>query len=452
MSAESSETEHMRNDALVIFREALKAVEPEKAVQHHLRVSGGSLWLDGKGFDLGRFRKILVVGAGKAAAPMARALEHLLGDRITDGAVVVKEGHGLALERVRVYEGGHPVPDENGVRGTREVMSLVRSAGEADLVVCLISGGGSALLVAPREGLSLADKQAVTRALLACGADIHEINTVRKHLSRVKGGQLARLAAPATLISLILSDVVGDDLDVIASGPTVPDSSTFEDAAAILGKHVVLERVAPSVGIAIQDGVDGRIEDTPASGDPLFDRCHWSLVGTNLQALEAAAAKAAQLGFRPLILSSKVEGEAREVAKFYAGIAREIQSSGNPLEAPACILCGGETTVTLQGGGKGGRNQELALATALRLAGTSNIVFLSGGTDGTDGPTEAAGALADGDTVGRALSRGLDPDDSLRRNDSYRFFRQLNDLIVTGPTRTNVMDVYMFLVRHPRKG
>ena len=313
-------------------------------------------------------------------------------------------------------------------------------------MLCLISGGGSALLVAPAEGITLQDKQEVTRLLLACGADIHEINTIRKHLSRAKGGGLARFAYPATVVSLILSDVIGDDLNVIASGPAVPDTSTFDDARQVLEKYDIWDQVPPSVQKRIDAGLKGGIEDTPKAGDAVFQRCFSKLVGTNIQALKAAGSKAEELGYQTLILSSTVEGEAREVVKVLTAIAREIQGSGNPLAAPACILCGGETTVTIQGEGKGGRNQEFVLASALVLDGMPNVVVLAGGTDGNDGPTDAAGAIADCSTLARARAQGLDPLDYLRRNDSYHFFQPLGDLVITGPTRTNVMDVYMLLV------
>jgi len=309
-----------------------------------------------------------------------------------------------------------------------------------------LSGGGSALLVAPAEGISLENKQEVTRLLLACGADIHEINTVRKHLSRAKGGELARWAHPATVVSLILSDVIGDDLNAIASGPTVPDPGTFVDTEGVLKKYDIWGRVPKSVRGRIQKGLEGNIADTPKSGDAVFQRCYSELVGTNIQALKAAGGAAQKLGYHPLILSSTVAGEAREVAKVLTAIAREVRSSANPAPPPACILAGGETTVTLQGDGKGGRNQEFALAAAMLLDGIENVVLLSGGTDGTDGPTDAAGAIADGHTVSRARAKSLDPLDYLRRNDSYHFFQALGDLVITGPTRTNVMDVYMVLV------
>ena len=441
----SSNIVKMREHAIQIFQAGLKAVDPVEAIARHVTLKDNVLLIGDKQFSLKNYDKIHVVGAGKAVAPMARAVEDLLGNRISDGVIVVKDEHGLPLKKIKVREASHPVPDERGVQGTEEILSLVETAGKRDLIICLISGGGSALLIAPVHDISLEDKQNATKLLLACGATIHEFNAVRKHLSRAKGGRLAQMAYPATVTSLILSDVVGDDLDVIASGPTVPDSSTFQDAEKILKGYGIWEQLAPTVRNHLENGSSGQIEDTPKSDNTAFQQCSQVLVGTNLQALKAAGRKAQKLGYHPLILSSKVEGEAREVAKFYTSIAREALSSENPLKPPVCVLAGGETTVTLTGEGRGGRNQEFALAAALAIAGLDNVLVLSGGTDGTDGPTDAAGAIADGTTVARAGDTDLDPKDFLRRNDSYRFFQALDDLLMTGPTRTNVMDIYMLL-------
>ena len=446
MTSQADRVNTLRQHALEVFQAALKAVDPVEAIFRYTRVVDDTLYVGEHQFAFKDYDRILVAGAGKAGAPMARALEDLLGDRIADGVIVVKEGHGLPLSHVRIHEASHPVPDQRGIKGAEEILSLVKDAGERDLVLCLISGGGSALLVAPAEGVSLEDKQEVTRLLLSCGADIHEINTIRKHLSRAKGGGLARFAFPATVVSLILSDVIGDDLNVIASGPAVPDTSTFDDTRQVLEKYNIQDEVPASVRKRIEQGLQGNIEDTPKAGDAVFQRCYSELVGTNIQALKAAGTKAEELGYQTLILSSTVEGEAREVARVLTAIAREVQGSANPLSTPACILCGGETTVTIQGEGKGGRNQELALAAALVIDGMQNVVVLAGGTDGNDGPTDAAGAMADGRTLVRSRAQGLDPLDYLRRNDSYNFFQPLDDLVITGPTRTNVMDVYMVLV------
>jgi hydroxypyruvate reductase len=436
----------LRQDALDIFHAALAAVDPEEAIRRHLRIEADSLSIGDHRYGLNAFERILVVGAGKAVAPMAKSLEDLLGDRISAGMLVVKDGHGLPLKKIRIQEAGHPVPDERGVTGTLGILKLLEGATKRDLVICLISGGGSALLIAPAEGISLADKQAATRNLLACGATIHEINTIRKHLSRAKGGLLARAAHPAATLSLILSDVVGDDLDVIASGPTVPDRSVFQNAIDILQRYEIWDRTPASVRERLSQGAGGSIPETPKPGDPAFQGGAQVLVGSCLRALDAAAQTAAGLGYQPLILSSKIEGEAREVAKAFAAMGKEILSSRHPVPPPACLLMGGETTVTLQGEGRGGRNQEFVLSGAIAIDGAERIVFLAGGTDGTDGPTDAAGALADGRTIARAKALGMNPFAFLKRSDSYHFFQPLHDLILTGPTRTNVMDVYLILV------
>lgn len=446
METYEAKLKQMRKHATSIFDAALRAVDPEEAILHHLKRNGNSLEIGERALNLNHYDRILVVGAGKADAPMARALEAILPERITDGVIVVKEGHGLPLAHIQIREAGHPVPDQRGIEGTEEVLSLLTDAREDDLVICLISGGGSALLVAPVPGVSLEDKQEVTRLLLACGATIHEINTVRKHLSRAKGGGLAHLAHPATMVSLILSDVVGDNLDVIGSGPTIPDSSTFRQAKQVLKAHGIWDQAPESVRQHIESGVNGSIAETPKPGDIAFQKDAWELVGTNLQALMAASEEAEKAGYRPLILSARVEGETREVAKVHMAIAKEVALSGHPVSPPACILSGGETTVTLQGKGKGGRNQEFVLASAIALESERRIVVLSGGTDGTDGPTDAAGAIADGTTLTRASNKGLDSVDHLNRNDAYPFFQDLGDLLITGPTRTNVMDVRIILV------
>jgi hydroxypyruvate reductase len=377
---------------------------------------------------------------------MATAVEALLGDRIRGGHVIVKYGHGGPIKYVTLHEAGHPIPDEAGVRATRALIEFVRGRGPRELIICLISGGGSALSPAPSEGITLAEKQEATRLLLACGASIHEINALRKHISQLKGGQLARLTSPATLITLVLSDVVGDALDVIASGPTVPDPSCFADCLDILHKYQLLDKVPIAIRRHVEAGVAGTIPETPKPRDAVFARTQTVIIGRNLQALEAAGHQAAALGYRTLILSSGIEGETREAAKVHAGIAREVLASGHPIAAPACILSGGETTVTLRGQGKGGRNQEFVLAMALDVRNAPGIAVLSGGTDGTDGPTDAAGAVADWTTCARAEQLGLHPRLALEYNDAYPFFERLGDLLLTGPTQTNVMDVRIMLI------
>jgi glycerate 2-kinase len=396
--------------------------------------------------DLQRVRRIVAVGLGKAGAPMAAAVEEILGDRIEQGVVVTKYGHLQPTRTIRIHEAGHPVPDDAGIAGAQAVLDQVHGLGSDDLVLVLISGGGSALTPAPVAGITLAEKQALTKALLACGADIREMNALRKHISRIKGGQLARAAAPARVFTLILSDIVGDPLDAIASGPTVPDPRTYADALAILDKYRIRQEIPSSIRTHLEAGAAGRIPETPKPDDPLFARVRSVMVASNIQALEAAKAEAHRLGFQAMILSSFIEGETREIARMHAALALEVRASGNPLQPPVCLITGGETTVTLKGTGKGGRNQEFALAAALDIAGLPDVVVLSAGTDGTDGPTDAAGALADGDTVSRAIGLGLAPRVALDGNDAYPFFQRLGDLVMTGPTRTNVMDVRLVLV------
>jgi glycerate 2-kinase len=441
-----SKTTAARRAAKAIFRAALEAADPAAAVRRHLRLDRETLVAGGRRYPLRSFDRIRVVGAGKAGAAMASAIERILGKRVTGGSINVKYGHTARLRRVELNECGHPVPDEAGVRGAIRITELVRSAGARDLVLCLISGGASALLPLPAPPVTLAEKQEVTRLLLASGANIQEMNAVRKHLSAIKGGQLARMAWPATVLSLLLSDVIGDRLDVIGSGPTEPDGSTFADAWAVLERYGLAARVPAAVRERIEAGVRGEIPETPKAHDPAFENVRNLVVGSNRLAVDAAAAKARELGFRPLVLSTTVEGETREVARVHAAIAREIVASGRPAKPPVCLISGGETTVTLRGNGLGGRNQEFALAAAIDLAGCARVVVLSGGTDGTDGPTDAAGAIADGSTIARAASQGLDAGRHLAENDSYHFFEPLGDLLKTGPTGTNVMDVRLLLV------
>jgi len=343
-------------------------------------------------------------------------------------------------------EAGHPLPDQSGLEGTAEILYLLEECTGKDLVICALSGGASALLPAPVPPLNLHQKQLTTQLLLECGADIGEINSIRKHLSRSKGGGLARAAYPATLISLILSDVVGDRLDVIASGPTVADDSRFADCLTVVERYGLASRLPAPVWQFLQDGAAGVHPETPKAGDPIFAKVENVVVGNNRLALLAAQDRAEALGFRTLLLTSGLEGEACQVGRMLAAVGKEACLSGHPVAPPACVLAGGETTVTLRGHGKGGRNQELALAAAMALDGWSRISLLCAGTDGTDGPTDAAGALVDGATCRRARAMGLNPLDFLLRHDSYNFFEPLGDLLITGPTRTNVMDVMCLLI------
>jgi len=377
---------------------------------------------------------------------MAAAAEEILGDRIEAGAINTKYGHALDLNRIETFSAGHPVPDEAGVAGTQRQLELVQDLDPNALVICLFSGGGSALLPAPAPGLTLAEKQDTTRLLLACGATIDEINALRKHLSAVKGGLLARAAAPARVLGLMLSDVIGDPLDTIASGPTHPDSTTFSDCLELVDRYNLRRELPGQVRQRLEDGSQGQIPETPKLSDPCFAQTENLVIGNSTLAIAAATERARTLGYEVLVLTSRLQGEAREAAAALASIAQEVATANRPIARPACIIAGGETTVTLRGDGKGGRNQELALAAALHLDGWSTITLLSGGTDGTDGPTDAAGALVDGKTLTRARAQDLEARTFLDRNDSYSFFKTLNDLVVTGPTGTNVMDLQIILI------
>jgi glycerate 2-kinase len=441
---------------LAVQRAALAAVDPGGAVRRQVRRQGDLLTIGGRTYDLAATGRIWVVGGGKAAASMTAALHTVVGDRLAGGLVVTKYGHAeprLACAGdtgpVEVVEAGHPLPDEAGVAGTRRMADLLAGATGCDLVLAVISGGGSALLTLPAEGLSLADMQRTTDLLLRSGATIVELNTVRKHLSQIKGGGLARLAGGASVVSLILSDVVGDPLDAIASGPTVSDPTTFADAWDVLGRYDLVERLPSAVRQRLQAGLDGTVADTPKPGAALFQRVQNVIVGNNRLAAEAAVQAAQGWGVNALLLSTFVEGEAREVARVAAALAKELVGHDRPVCRPACLVWGGETTVTVRGGGLGGRNQELALAAAVAMDGLPNILLVALGTDGTDGPTDAAGAVATGETVARARALGLDPVAHLENNDAYPFFDALGDLIRTGPTGTNVNDLLFIFAFWP---
>jgi hydroxypyruvate reductase len=442
----------MRFEAEEIFRASLEAADPYRAVKRFVRVEGDKLILGKKDqdmtkLDLTKYDRVSLVGGGKATAPMARAMEELFGKKINKGMVNVKYGFTEELAFTEITEAGHPLPDHDGVEGTRKILDFLQSAGEKDLIFSLISGGGSALLPQPAGEITLSEKQQLTRSLLACGASIDEINAIRKHISYSKGGQMAKAANPATTVNLMLSDVVGDKMDVIASGPFTPDSSTFGEVWEILKKYN-LKNTPATIRDYLKAGVEGRISETPKADEPIFDRVFNFIVGSNILALEAAEDKAREIGYEPLILSSMVEGETREVALVHCSIAKEILKTGRPLPPPACIISGGETTVTIRGKGLGGRNQEFCLAAALDLVELPpRVVILSGGTDGNDGPTDAAGAVVDPITVKRGKDTGMAAGSFLDNNDAYHFFEKTEDLLMTGPTNTNVMDVRLVLVR-----
>jgi len=434
-----------------ILNSAIAAVVPQHFFPRQILLRRNTLVIHedpgrSQRYDLRAFKRILVLGAGKASARMAEACEGLLGARIDSGLVITKYGHACPLSRVQVLEAGHPLPDAAGLKGARAMITLLEESRPEDLILFLTSGGCSALLPAPTPPVTLKEKQVLTALLLRSGAAIQEINTVRKHISQTKGGQLAKLAYPATVINLIISDVVGDPLDSIGSGPFVPDPSTFQEAWGVLDKYRYLKTAPQGIVNHLKSGIHRQAEETPKPGDPCFRKVRNFILVRNRSALTAAAARAGAFGYTPLVLTSQVQGEARELAKFYGALAKEIHLSGHPVTPPACLIAGGEPTVTVRGKGLGGRNLELALAVAREIKGLPKTVFLSAGTDGTDGPTEAAGAMVDGRTWGRAVKKGVSPEEKLENNDSYHFFKDAGGLVITGPTGTNVMDIHLLLI------
>jgi len=439
----------MKQAAREIFDEAVRAADPYKGILRFVKVEHGDIVIDGERYPAEQYTKVVVVGGGKASARMGQALEDALGDRIDAGWINTKYGHSIPLRHITVLECGHPVPDLRGIEGSRKIIEILRAADERTLVICLLSGGGSALMPAPADGVTLEEKQEVTKLLLGAGANIGEINAVRKHLSMLKGGGMARLSSPARLHVLILSDVVGDRLDTIASGPAVADETTFRDCMEICKRCHILEKLPAAVRNRLWEGAQGGIPETAKAGDRFLSFARNTLVGNNRMSVDAARKAASDRGYRTLTLSTVIEGEAREVGTVYAAVASEMVSSGNPIPPPACIIGGGEPTVTIRGRGKGGRNQEMAVKVAERIAGLEQVVFLSGGTDGTDGPTDAAGGIVDGETYAAGVEKGLDIRAKLADNDSYHYLEKVGGLVITGPTGSNVMDIHILLVGKP---
>lgn len=441
----------LREVAMELIWAALGAVNPVRAVARHLRWEPPTLFIGDRAYDLAGVERVVVIGAGKAGAGMAAAIEAFLSERVATGWVNVRYGYEppQPLARIHIHPAGHPIPDKAGLEGTRRMLALVDSLTPQDLALVLVSGGASALMEASVPGVSLADLQALTDSLLRSGATIGEINTVRKHLSQVKGGRLAERIARrgAHAAVLVLSDVVGSPLDAIGSGPCAPDPTTFADAWAVLERYGLRDQTPPTVLRHLDRGRRGQEAETPKPGDPVFAHIHTVIVAENRTAAEAAVERAQVLGFHAAVLTTYLEGEAREVGRMLAALAKEEASHGRPLPLPACLVLGGETTVTVRGPGRGGRNQEVALGAALALEGWESVLIATLATDGTDGPTDAAGAFADGSTVARARALGLDPADHLTRNDAHPFFAALGDLIITGPTGTNVNDLAFILAR-----
>lgn len=443
------------SDLRLIQTAALKAVDPSMAVKRFLRLNSNengtpkTIQAGTTSWDLDPVKRVFLIAAGKASIPMARAASEILGSILTQGIVITRHGQGQAAglpNSIQVFESGHPIPDIDGLAAAEQVEALLADTASTDRLIVLISGGASALLPLPAAPISLEEMQAFTALLLASGAAIHELNTIRKHLDRLKGGQMARAAAPTPLAALILSDVVGDPLDVIASGPTVADPSTFQDARDILDKYHLFEQIPAPISAHFLSGIRGEIPDTPKPNDPLFKNVSNTIIGSNRLAAEAAVQEASRLGYRSMLLSTFIEGEAREAGKFAAALIKGIRYHETPFSPPACIVWGGETTVTIRGRGKGGRNQELALSAALGMQGIDPVALMALATDGVDGPTDAAGAIVTGDTILQAKNTGLDAFQFLSQNDSYNFFKVTGELIMTGPTGTNVNDLLVLLV------
>ncbi len=428
------------SDILKIFDAAVSAVLPVGLIKKHVNVRGNTLQVMHRDFDLSGYRDIYVIGAGKASLGMAEEIEKILGKRIKTGICCVPVKY-TELERIEVVEASHPIPDERSVEGAKKAISILEKTNEKDLIICLFSGGGSSLFALPAGDITPEDKEKTVSLLLTSGADIKEINTIRKHISSVKGGGLAMRAYPSTVISLFISDVVGDDISAIASGPTVPDNTTYKDCMNIIEKYNL--KLPCNVLEHIRAGINGDVGETPKSLQNVMS----FMIGNNLIALESAKQRAKELGYNSILLSSILEGEASNVAKMLSMIAKEIVQSGNPVNVPACVISGGETTVRVVGGGRGGRNQELALAFAIYIDGIVRVEFLSAATDGIDGPTDACGAIVDGSTAGKARSLGLSPQEYLQDNNSYNFHKKAGTVLYKGSTYTNVGDIEIILCK-----
>ncbi|MHA1664500.1 MAG: glycerate kinase type-2 family protein [Candidatus Njordarchaeales archaeon] len=427
---------------------ALRSVEPSVAVKSALKIINNKLNIRGLSFDLDSFENIYVIGGGKASGAMAESIEQLLGNKITEGIVNVPEGTegNYHTEIILINPASHPIPNENGLYGAKRMIEIAKKAGEKDLVIVLISGGGSALMPYPADNITLQEMQNITNLLLRSGATIEEINAVRKHISQFKGGQLAEAIYPATALTLIISDVVGDRLDTIASGPTAPDETTFKDAYNVLKRYNLLDKAPENIINRIKRGLSYEIPETPKSGNKIFKKIHNIIIANNRMALIGAMKEAVKLGLNAVILTSFLEGEAREVGTVLGSIVREIYNYNSVIKKPAMILAGGETTVTVRGQGKGGRNQELALSAAIKIRGLEGVGIASLGSDGIDGVTDAAGGIVDGTTIEKGLENGMNPLEYLDNNDTYSFLSKTGDLIITGPTGINVNDLIFICI------
>jgi glycerate 2-kinase len=437
------------SDICQVIASAMNSADAESAVLRNISFRKDSLIVGSKTYDLSTFKHIYILGVGKAVLPMAYAVYHLLENHITAGVLITKDGYispasSTFEHEIKILQACHPIPDQRNLTASKELYQFLKHFREEDLVICLISGGGSSLLIKPAVGISLIDLQETTRLLLNSGATINEINTIRKHLDEFKGGNLAKLCSPASVIGLILSDVVGDRLDMVASGPTVADPSTFQDAWSIMAHYQLLDQIPHAVRLQLEKGMRGEVFETVKPGDLILDHTQNYLVGNNTQCIHAALHTANSIGFDTKLITTSLHGEASQVGKSLAETAKSLYLTPSKSK-PICMVAGGETTVTIHGDGKGGRNQELVLGAVKSIAGEMPLVFVSLGTDGGDGPTDAAGALATNETYSLGFSMGLDPSEYLQRNDSYHYFEAMGDLIKTGPTLTNVNDlVFIF--------
>jgi len=434
-----------RTIAEQIFLAGVESVMSDRLITSIMHLKDSCLEINGLRFPLESVDHIYVIGAGKASAMMGAEVEKVLGELISEGHIVVKYGHACKLKYIDVTEAGHPVPDNNGFKATMEIIRIAGMASTDDLVICLLSGGGSSLLPDISEGCSADDMIKVNDLLVNSGASISEINAVRKHLSVVKGGQLARIVYPATLVNLILSDVPGDQLDVIASGPTVPDPTTFMQALTVLGTYRLTQLLPRSILTFLKEGAVGKRPETPKAGDPAFNKTFNILVGSNRMALEAAKSKALEFNVNAVIIDDQLQGDTSTVAEYLVEKAIKFKNDIDEIK-PVCLLFGGETTVKVNGNGVGGRNQHLALQAAMQVRNHPGITILSAGTDGNDGPTDVAGAVVDSDTVLKAIHKGVNPEKYLTEFDSYHFFKRAGGHIITGPTMTNVMDIIVVLI------
>jgi len=432
-----------RKLALNIIDAGINSILPANVIHQYIKLKGSILTIQDKSFNLSKFKRIFVIGGGKASGLMAKEIERLLGFKITGGLIIDHLGTAK-LKRIKMRKGGHPVPDADGTKAANEMLSLVSNLNKDDLVLALISGGGSALMSAPADGISLKDLQKANDCLLKSGADIIHMNCVRKHISSLKGGQLTKTAYPATVISIMFSDVIGDDLQVIASGPTVPDDTTFKDALNVVKRYK--QPWPKSVVKYLELGANGKVPDTPNSNSKIFKNTHNFILINAYTALQIMQEKARSLKLNSMIMSSTMEGEAREVGKMFGSIAQELLTHNIPLKRPAAILIGGETTVTIHGKGMGGRNQELVLGALKKLKGLDGVCLISAGSDGRDGPTDADGAVGDGKSYDLAHSLGLNIANYLENNDAYHFFKKTGDLLMTGPTGSNVADIMVIVV------